>query len=59
MLGPTIRRCVFVYLDLLRREDLPCAVAEAEIIAESPDVPAIVLVCLHQHPRDSGGAGGR
>jgi len=39
---------VFVYLDLLRLEDLPSAVAEAETIAESPRVPALVLTaCIN------------
>lgn len=39
---------LFVYLDLLRREDLPSAVREAEIIAESPSVPAPVLsACIN------------
>jgi len=33
----------FLYLDLLRLEDLPSAVAEAEAILESPTVPALVL----------------
>jgi hypothetical protein len=45
---PDDPQVVFVYLDLLWREDLPSAVAEAEIIAESPGVPAIVLVaCIN------------
>jgi hypothetical protein len=39
---------VFVYLDLLRQEDLPSAVLEARSIAESPDVPALVLsACIN------------
>ena len=39
---------VFVYLDLLRLEDLPSAVAEAETIAGSPSVPALVLsACIN------------
>ena len=38
----------FIYLDLLRLEDLPSAVAEAETIAESPVVPALVLsACIN------------
>ena len=38
----------FVYLDLLRLEDLPSAVLEAQSIAESPDVPALVLsACIN------------
>ena len=39
---------VFVYLDLLRLEDLPSAVSEAQSIAESPDVAALVLsACIN------------
>ena len=39
---------VFVYLDLLRLEDLPSAVSEAQSIAEMPDVPALVLsACIN------------
>ena len=39
---------VFVYLDLLRQEDLPSAVSEAQSIAESPDVTALVLsACIN------------
>ncbi len=34
---------VFVYLDLLRQEDFPSAVAEAESIVRLPSVPAVVL----------------
>jgi tetratricopeptide (TPR) repeat protein len=38
----------FVYLDLLRLEDLPSAIAEAETIAELPSVPAVVLsACIN------------
>ncbi|MFI5459228.1 MAG: tetratricopeptide repeat protein [Isosphaerales bacterium] len=38
----------FVYLDLLRIEDLPSAVAEAETITGSPGVPALVLsACIN------------
>ncbi len=38
----------FVYLDLLRQEDLPSAVSEAQSIAKSPDVPALVLsACIN------------
>ncbi len=38
----------FVYLDLLRLEDLPSAVSEAQSIAESPDVTALVLsACIN------------
>ena len=38
----------FVYLDLLRLEDLPSAVLEAQSIAEMPDVPALVLsACIN------------
>jgi tetratricopeptide (TPR) repeat protein len=33
----------FVYLDLLRIEDLPSAVAETQQMAESPGLPALVL----------------
>ena len=45
---PDDPRFVFVYLDLLRLEDLPSAVSEAETIAESPDVPALVLsACIN------------
>lgn len=33
----------FVYLDLLRRQDLPTAVIEAESLAQTPYVPAVVL----------------
>jgi tetratricopeptide (TPR) repeat protein len=39
---------VFVYLDLLRQEDLPSAVVEAQSTAESPDVAALVLsACIN------------
>jgi hypothetical protein len=39
---------LFVYLDLLRLEDLPSAAAEAEIIAESPGVSSPVLsACIN------------
>jgi tetratricopeptide (TPR) repeat protein len=39
---------IFVYLDLLRLEDLPSAVAEAEAIADTPGVPALVLAaCIN------------
>ncbi len=39
---------VFVYLDLLRLEDLPSAVVEAETIAGLPSVPALVLsACIN------------
>ena len=39
---------VFVYLDLLRLEDLPSAVLEAQSIGELPDVPALVLsACIN------------
>jgi tetratricopeptide (TPR) repeat protein len=39
---------VFVYLDLLRQEDLPSAVSEAQSIAELPDVAALVLsACIN------------
>ncbi|MFI5456533.1 MAG: hypothetical protein ACHRXM_13880 [Isosphaerales bacterium] len=39
---------VFVYLDLLRLEDLPSAVAEAETITGTPSVPALVLsACIN------------
>ena len=49
------RRCrpddpevVFVHLDLLRLEDFPAAVVEAETVAGSPDVPALVLsACIN------------
>jgi tetratricopeptide (TPR) repeat protein len=38
----------FVYLDLLRLEDLPSAVLEAQSIAELPEVPALVLsACIN------------
>ena len=38
----------FVYLDLLRLEDLPSAVSEAQSIAEMPDVAAVVLsACIN------------
>jgi tetratricopeptide (TPR) repeat protein len=38
----------FVYLDLLRHEDLPAAVLEAQSIAESPDVPVLLLsACIN------------
>jgi hypothetical protein len=38
----------FVYLDLLRRENLPAAVVQAETMAESPDVPALILsACIN------------
>ncbi len=38
----------FGYLDLLGLEDLPSAVSEAQSIAESPDVPALVLsACIN------------
>ena len=38
----------FVYLDILRLEDLPSAVVEAETIAGSPGVPALVLsACIN------------
>ena len=39
---------VFVHLDLLRLEDFPAAVAEAETVAGSPGVPALVLsACIN------------
>ena len=39
---------VFVYLDLLRLEDFPAAVAEAERTAESSSVPALILsACIN------------
>jgi hypothetical protein len=39
---------VCAYLSLLGREDLPSAVVEAQTIAGSPDVPAIVLLeCIN------------
>jgi hypothetical protein len=39
---------LFVYLDLLGREDLRSAVSEAASIARSPDVPALVLsACIN------------
>jgi tetratricopeptide (TPR) repeat protein len=39
---------VFVYLDLLRHEDLPSAVLEAQAIVESPHVAALVLsACIN------------
>ena len=49
------RRCrpddpevIFVHLDLLRLEDFPAAVAEAETVARSPGVPALVLsACIN------------
>ena len=38
----------FVYLDLLRQENLPAAVVRAETMAESPDVPALILsACIN------------
>jgi tetratricopeptide (TPR) repeat protein len=38
----------FVYLDLLRLEDLPSAIAEAEKITDSAGVPALVLAaCIN------------
>ena len=38
----------FVYLDILRLEDLPSAVLEAQKFAELPDVPALVLsACIN------------
>jgi tetratricopeptide (TPR) repeat protein len=41
-------KATFVYLDLLRLEDFPAAVVEAEKIAESPSVPAPVLsACIN------------
>jgi hypothetical protein len=50
----------FVYLDLLRLEDLPSAVLEAQSIAESPNVAALVLsACINiltawaEQPSDS------
>jgi hypothetical protein len=45
---PDHAEVVFVYLDLLRLEDLPSAVSEARSIAESPDVAAPVLsACIN------------
>ncbi len=42
---PVVR---FVYLDLLRQEDLPTAVLEAQSIANSPDVATLVLsACIN------------
>jgi tetratricopeptide (TPR) repeat protein len=39
---------IFVHLDLLRFEDLPTAVLEAEAIAESPNVSSLVLsACIN------------
>ena len=39
---------LFVYLDLLRLEDLPHAVVEAETIARHPAIPALVLsACIN------------
>ncbi len=38
----------FVYLDILRLEDLPSAVLQAQEFAELPDVPALVLsACIN------------
>ncbi len=38
----------FVYLDLLRRENLPAAVEQAQTLAESPSVPALILsACIN------------
>jgi hypothetical protein len=38
----------FVHLDLLRRENLPAAVVEAEAVAEPPNVPALILsACIN------------
>jgi tetratricopeptide (TPR) repeat protein len=38
----------FVYLDLLRQENLPAAVVQADAMAESPDVPALILsACIN------------
>jgi hypothetical protein len=37
-----------VYLELLRREDLPAAVVEAEVLSRSPSLPALVLsACIN------------
>jgi hypothetical protein len=42
----------FVYLDILRLEDLPTAVVEAQSIAGSPDVTALVLsACIQTYDR--------
>ncbi|MHB1561288.1 MAG: hypothetical protein ACYC61_27900, partial [Isosphaeraceae bacterium] len=49
----------FVYLDLLRQEDLPSAVEQVEALAESPGVPALVLsACINilaAHSEQVGG----
>ncbi|HKI16804.1 MAG TPA: tetratricopeptide repeat protein [Isosphaeraceae bacterium] len=46
--SPDDERVLFVCLDLLRLEDLPCAVKEAERIANCPTVPAQVLAaCIN------------
>jgi tetratricopeptide (TPR) repeat protein len=45
---PDHPEAVFVYLDLLRLEDFSSAVAEAETITGSPEVPALVLsACIN------------
>ena len=46
---------VFVYLDLLRLEDLPSAVLEARIHRRIAGCGRPCLVGVHQHPRDAGG----
>jgi tetratricopeptide (TPR) repeat protein len=45
---PSDPEIAFVYLDLLRLEDLPSALVEAEKITESTSVPALVLsACIN------------
>ncbi len=46
--SPDDESVLFVYLDLLRIENLPSAVAEAERIARRPTAPALLLVgCIN------------
>jgi tetratricopeptide (TPR) repeat protein len=47
-LRPDDPEVIFVHLDLLRLEDFPAAVAEAEAVAGSPSVSALVLsACIN------------
>ena len=46
----------FVYLELLRLQDLPSAAREAETIGSAPEVPSLIIG-VHQHPRRPGRAG--
>ena len=49
--------CAFACMPSSRREDPLATFDEAERIAAAPGVPVLDVVSLHQHPRDSSGAG--